>query len=184
MRLALAMGCALMLVAAAPATADAKLHSFEGTCAFEGTSEFSPPATNEQQALDVRYTGHGTCDGTLDGRSLTDEPVLTRTAYQDVDGSCRRADTTKPGDGLLIFPDGTTIGFASEFHFVGTEGEFALTGSRGGSAHGHGSFITDRTPPDLLLQCAGEGVSEAPLDITLTTDSPLVSKSPRGRARR
>jgi hypothetical protein len=143
---------------------------FDGSCSVQGTVTFSPPATNAQQSLDVVYEARGTCSGTLDGRQLSNAPVRMRNAARRVDGSCMHADTTHPGHAAIVFADGTTVRFGSEFHFVGTEGEFTLRSERWGSAHGHGSFLTTRTPPDIALQCAGEGAREAPLDVSLATD--------------
>jgi hypothetical protein len=174
------LAIALMGVVSAPAGAESKLNSFEGECSFQGTSYFSPPATNFQQSLDVTYAGPGTCSGTLNGRSLSDASVTAHNTVSDVDGSCLRADTTRLGRGSITFPGGVVLRFLFEFHFVGTEGEFVLYGRPSGQAHGQGSFMTERTPPDLALKCAGEGVSEAPLDISFETTTPLVSKR-RGR---
>jgi hypothetical protein len=113
---------------------------------------------------------------------VTSVPVEARAAVNEVDGSCLRADTTQPGRGAIEFPDGTSIRYAFEFHFVGTNGTLSFRGERSGSAHGVGSFVTPRTPPDLAQKCAGEGVSEAPLDISLVTESPLVSGRRGGSA--
>lgn len=57
-------------------------------------------------------------------------------------------------------------------------------GERSCFARGHATFLTDRTSPEVLLQCGSdEGVEETPLDVSLTTESPLVSEPPR-KARR
>ena len=183
MRATICVAAGVIAALTAPATAGAKVkvHSFEGSCAVQGTVHFSPPATNDQQSLSVRYAATGTCTGTLDGRALSDEPVRAYNAADRVDGSCMHADTTEPGRAAIVFPDGTTIVASSEFHFVATEGEFILHGERSGSARGHGTFLTQRTPPDIALQCAGDGASEAPLDISFATDSPLVSRHRGGK---
>lgn len=182
MRTTICTAAAIVVALAAPASAGAKkVHTFEGSCELRGTSFFSPPATNFQQPLDVRYGGPGTCSGSLDGRPLSDVPVTTASAFRRVDGSCLRADTTEPGRATLAFPDGTVIAMTVEFHFVGTEGELTYRGERAGTATGHGTFATDRTPPDVTLQCAGEGVREAPLDISLATESALVSSHAGGK---
>jgi hypothetical protein len=57
-----------------------------------------------------------------------------------------------------------------------TEVALTLTGERSGSARGRGTFLNDRTSPDINEQCAGEGVEEAALDLVFATDSPLVSR--------
>jgi hypothetical protein len=82
---------------------------------------------------------------------------------------------TKPGRATITFADGTTIDFTFEFHYVLTEGAWSIRGERSGSAVAHGSFLTDRTPPDVTEKCAGDGVREIPMDVQLATDSPLVS---------
>ena len=169
--LALAAAAAVL----APATAmGAKLDSFSGSCQFRGTNTFSPPATNERQILDVRYDGPGECTGALNGRAISGAPARLVDALR-ADGSCLRAKTVRPGGARIVFGDGTTIRTTEEFDFVGTEGEIAWKGRRSGSASGHGTFVTDRTPPDVAAKCATTGVKSAPLDVSLTTDSPLVS---------
>jgi hypothetical protein len=92
------------------------------------------------------------------------------------DGSCLRARTLAPAKGAITFRDGTTIRYTFDFTFVLSEGDITFYGQRSGTAHGHGSFVTQRTPPDVTLKCGGEGEKELPLDITLSTDSPLVSE--------
>ncbi|TMM04030.1 MAG: hypothetical protein E6G10_06180 [Actinobacteria bacterium] len=161
------------------ASAGAKntVNSFEGSCSLQGTVRFSPPATNAQQSLSVVYDATGACSGTLNGRTISNAPVTVHDSVRQVDGSCMRADTTKPGRGSITFADGTTIRFSFEFHFVAAAGTLSYNGQQSGTAHGTGSFATPRTPPDIAQQCAGAGVSETPLDISLVTDSPLVSKS-------
>jgi hypothetical protein len=176
--IAAAITAAALGVGHVPASAKDRVDSFEGSCSLQGTVKFSPPATNTQQRLSVSYDATGTCSGTLNGRTVSNAPVRARHVARDVDGSCVHADTTRPGRGAITFPDGTTIAFTFEFHFVATNGVFTFHGQRSGSARGTGSFLTQRTPPDLALKCGGEGVSEAPLDIELITDSPLVSGRP------
>jgi len=177
----LIVGMALASVAA-PASAAAKTHTFDGRCSFKGSVHFTPPATNTLQSLTTDYQATGTCTGKLDGRQITNARVRTWNIARKVNGSCPKADTTRRGHGTLAFPDGSTIPFSSEFHFVGTHGEFSIYGKRGGSARGLGSFVTDRTPPTLAAQCAGDGVSDAPLDLTLVTDSPMRGQADgRGR---
>ena len=178
MWLAAAVTAALVGSALVPgsgaARPDKKLHSFAGSCSLQGTSTQDPPLTNDQQLVSVTADFSGTCSGTLDGRNVSDAPVTSHNTAQ-ADASCLQARTIEPGDGTISFADGTTIRYTLEFAFVLTEGDVTLHGKRSGSAHGHASFLTDRTPPDTSSKCAGEGIAEAPLDATLTTDSPLVS---------
>lgn len=175
----LALGAAFC--AAPPAAAaSTRLDSFSGSCALRGTSHFDPPATNQQQRLDVRYTGPGTCSGTLDGRAVSDARVRV-SARAQADGSCQRAKTIAPGSFRLEFANGTTIRGSYEFDFLGTDGSVTVHGLHSGSASGRGTFANDRTPPDIALRCATDGARSAPLDIALNTDAPLVSERHAGR---
>ena len=49
--------------------------SFAGSCSFQGQVKFDPPATNTQQQLRSSYDATGTCDGKLDGRSVSKAPA-------------------------------------------------------------------------------------------------------------
>jgi hypothetical protein len=152
-----------------------KLDSFDGSCSVQGTSTFTPPATNTEQELKVGYEGRGTCTGTLDGRDLSNTPVEMQSSGRSL-GSCQRARTLAPAQGALTFGDGTTIRYTLDFTSLLTEVDLTYYGERSGTAPGHGTFLTQRTPPDVAAQCAGEGAKDVPLDISLTTDSPLVSE--------
>lgn len=160
----------------APATAAAHEHSFDGTCLVQGTVHFSPGATNTPQLLTFDYRADGSCSGTLDGRNVNDVPVTWHNAGQ-AEGSCMSAHTVAPGHGTIAFPDGSTIAFSFTFTAVATETDFSFTGQRAGTAHGHATFLTDRTPPDIAAQCAGAGASDVPMDLGLVTETPLVSGS-------
>jgi hypothetical protein len=179
--LAAVLAAAFATALAAPAGANEKLDSFAGSCSFQGTVEFTPPATNTQQPLYFTYAATGTCSGTVDGRSVSNAPVkLFHSGHSD--GSCLHANTTSPGEGAFTFADGTTIPYSFEFQFVGTEGMFNFQGQRSGSATGTGSFLTQRTSPTAALACGGAGIKTAPMDMTLVTQSPMVSnRSGHGR---
>jgi hypothetical protein len=150
--------------------------SFSGSCSVQGTVNFTPPATNTAMPLSYSYEdGRGTCTGNLGGRSLSNVPVTVRQSGPSY-GSCSQASTTAPGQGAITFADGTTIRYTLDFTSALTEVNFDFYGERSGFASGHGTFLTLRTPPDVALQCAGPGASQVPLDISLKTDTPLVSE--------
>jgi hypothetical protein len=167
----------------APADAERGLDSFAGSCSVEGTDTFTPPATNSPQHLTVRYDARGTCTGTLNGRKVSKAPVELHNVSHAY-GSCPNAHTTGPGPGAITFADGTTIRYTVEFTSVGTEVDLTFRGQRSGSARGHATFLTPRTPPDVTLKCAGEGAAKVPMDLSLTTDSPLVSGGRKAAAER
>lgn len=174
---AVGMAVALTGMTLAPAGAEEKLDSFAGSCVFEGTVRFWPPATNDQQRLYTTYDASGTCSGTLNGRQVAGMPADMNNAVRDVDGSCRYANTTTPGRGSLRFADGTRIAYTFGFNYVATEGITTFEGERSGSARSHASFLTQRTSPEVSSQCAGSGVREIPMDLQLVTESPLVGKA-------
>ena len=159
----------------ASAGASPKLNSFAGSCSVQGTVDFSPPVTNTTQALVVVYDATGSCSGTLNGSRVSNAPVTLHHSGNS-EGSCLSAQTTGPGQGAIEFADGTVVPYSFTFQALGTEVLFSLSGQRSGSAQGHGTFLTARTPPDAGLQCAGAGAAQLPMDMTIDTSSPLVSK--------
>jgi hypothetical protein len=171
------VGAALVAVGLAPGSAapseNERFHRFAGSCSLKGTSTFNPPLTNTQQRLSFNAILRGTCSGRLDGRRVSNARVRMHNTGR-ADASCLQSRTTRPGQGAMTFADGRTIRYTFGFTFVLTEGDLTVRGRRSGSARGHISFATDRTPPDAAAKCAGEGNAKLPLDVTLTTDSPLV----------
>jgi hypothetical protein len=170
------VAAALATLGLARAGATHRTNSFDGSCSLQGTVAFTPPATNEQQPLTADFKGPGTCSGTLNGREVSDVKVHATNLARNVDGSCMRAETTEPGTGTLTFPDGTTIYTTVEFEFHGTAGTLTFKGEISGEGSGIGNFANDRGSPEIILQCGGEGVKSAPLDIMLMGDTPLVSR--------
>jgi hypothetical protein len=171
-----ALAAALAVLGLAPAGATHRTNSFDGSCSLKGTVKFTPPATGEQQPLTADFKGPGTCSGTLNGREVSNVKVTATNLARNVDGSCNRAQTTEPGAGTITFPDGTTIYQAVEFSFVATDGTLTFKGEVSGEGSGIGNFLTDRSSPDTVQQCSGEGLKSAPLDIMLMSDSPFVSR--------
>jgi hypothetical protein len=178
----LAAGFAVFLVGAGlgPATASAKVDGFAGSCSVQGTDTFTPPATNALQPLAVDYSANGTCNGMIDGRNVSDAPVRLHQSAQRVNGSCPYAQTTEPGTGSITFKGGRTIAYAFEFTSLGTEVYVTMQGQRSGSATAHATFLTPRTTPDVVMECAGDGAAKVPMDMSLITNSALVSSHRRG----
>lgn len=154
--------------------------SFDGSCSIQGDVAFDPPATNTEQQLKYSYDARGTCTGVLNGREIADAPVSVHHAGEAF-ASCNGGHTTSPGAGRLTFEDGTSIAYTIDFSTKGTEVDGTLYGDRSGAAPLHASFLTQRTPPDIAAQCAGEGAKTAPLDASFKTQTPLVSDRPVGR---
>jgi len=157
----------------------ARSDSFAGSCALQGTDTFTPPATNTAQDLHVVYNATGTCSGTLDGRAVTNAPVRWQTIAHSY-GTCSQAQTVEPGAATLTFADGTAIHTTLDFTTDGTEVAMDVYGERSGFADGQGTFATQRTTPDVITGCAGAGDREVPMDLSIGTQSPLVSDRAAG----
>jgi hypothetical protein len=157
--------------------------SFDGSCEFQGDVTFDPPARNEARPGGSAYNARGTCTGKLNGREIADAPVeISQAGRANV--SCLRAHTTAPWEGTMRFSDGTVIRYTLDFTTAATEVDGTIYGERSGSAPGHATFLTERTPPDVTVKCGGEGVTSTPMDLAFATDSPLVNEPPSRGARR
>lgn len=152
-----------------------KTTTFEGSCALEGTVLFEPGVTLVSQPLRYEFSGDGVCTGKLNGIDVSDVSVIAH-QYGRSEGSCAQAHTTEPGIGRLTFADGEVLNYTLEFTYQLPETDLTWYGSRSGTARGTGTFRTDRTPPDTTSKCATPaGVTEIPMDISVTTETPLVS---------
>ncbi len=161
-----------------------KQTTFEGLCSLEGTVTFDPGATFvPQQILTVDSHLQGTCNGILDGESVSDAPVSMHNAVQS-SGSCLHAETLSPGPGTLTFADGRTIYYTFEFNWVGTDGVMRYYGQQSGLAVAHGTFRNPGVSGEGS-KCASTGVTETGIVVTLATESPLVSdcETRHGRTR-
>lgn len=155
------------------------LTTFEGTCTLEGTVIFEPGATIVPQPLGYDFTGDGKCSGKLNGKEITEAAVAVH-QYGEAEGSCAQAQTTRPGVGEMTFPGGELLSYSLEFAYVFPETDFIWRGSRSGRAGGTGTFRTDRTPPDTTARCATPtGASEVPMDVTMETETTMVSSTKR-----
>jgi hypothetical protein len=152
---------------------------FAGSCSTKGTVTFKPtPAKNDPQPLSSDYTATGTCTGKLDGRELKDAPVSVYQAGR-AEGGCRAAKTVAPWEGTMRFESGEVLRYTLDFTSQNTEINGTIYGERSGTAPSRGSFLNDRTSPDVTVRCAGEGVRETSLDLNFTTHSALVNEPPK-----
>ncbi len=168
-------GTSRVSAATNPPRTGAQLDTFAGSCSAQGTDTFTPPVTNTPQLLTVSYDATGTCTGALNGTNVSNAAVKVRMTVRSY-GSCSQAHTVEPGHSTITFADATTIRAAVEYTSMLTEINLAYQGQRSGSAHGHATSLTNRTPPDVALKCARQGDTQIPLDLSLSTDTPLVSQ--------
>jgi hypothetical protein len=167
---------AVLLGAPALAEQGNRRTSFKGSCSLEGTVTFRPGATFLSQKLRYGFVGEGNCTGRLNGNKVKNISVAAR-QYGRAEGSCAQAQTTRPGIGELTFANDKVLNYTLEFTYLVPETDFTWHGTRSGTARGTGTFRTDRTPPDTTAKCATpSGVTKIPMDITVKTETPLVSR--------
>jgi hypothetical protein len=157
-----------------PALPGEQLTSFAGSCSVSGDVTFTPRATNAQQPTVYSYDATGSCSGTLDGRSVSNAPIHLRQSGH-ADASCVQAMAFPPGIGVVEFGQGVRLPYTLDFTSKLTELDGSAYGTRSGQATGHGSFLTQRSSPTLVTDCGTTGARKAPMDMTFSTDSPIVS---------
>jgi hypothetical protein len=166
----------MALAATAPA-ASAETATFSGTCALTGTSTFDPPLTGTHQMIKYDFKSgapaegeaDGTkCSGTLNGKPVTDTPVKANVAGEG-DLSCSSGESTAPGQGAIVFPDGSTFDFGFTFTAVATEVDFEAVFAGGTSTTGHASFL-HYAPPTSGFDCSPAGGGIKALGFDATTD--------------
>jgi hypothetical protein len=168
---------ALFPDSSAGAERDGRATTFNGSCSLEGTVTFRPGARVLSQKLRYGFVGKGNCTGRLNGNKVKNIPVAAL-QHGRAEGSCAQARTTRPGLGELTFPRNKVLNYTLEFTYFFPETDFTWHGSKSGRARGTGTFRTNRTPPDTAAKCATPaGATKVPMDITLKTETPLVSRN-------
>jgi hypothetical protein len=153
--------------------------SFSGSCSFQGTDYFSPPASNTPQQLGLTYRAGGSCTGTLDGHVVANAPVGLVAVGRPY-GTCSQAGSLAPGSASITFAHGPTISLTFDFSAQGTEVYGIYYGQRWGYARAHATFATQRTGPGVVTACATGTASQVPMDLSLTTSTALVSAGTGG----
>jgi hypothetical protein len=163
-----------------PARPGEQVHSFDGSCSLQGQVAFSPPVTNTPGPLTYTYKSTGDCTGKLDGRQVSQAPVTLEQSGHSY-GTCPSAQTVEPGLGTIAFAGGEAIEYTLDFTDTGTSGDETLYGERSGTAGGQINFLTQRTGPDVVVKCSGSGLADTPMDMTVTTGTPLVSSQQQAK---
>jgi hypothetical protein len=147
------------------------LQSFSGSCDVQGDVTFNPPATNTQRPTTYTYDATGTCTGTVGKRAVSNAPVhLHQSGHADA--GCVQALAFPPGVGVFTFADGSHINYTLDFTSEATELDGTAYGDRSGVASGHGTFLTQRSSPTITLDCGGDGLKRAPMDMSFATQGP------------
>jgi hypothetical protein len=173
---AAALGVGIVLIVAGQASIDRAVASeraktFSGSCKFSGTAVFDPPLTNTVQAGSQRVQAKGTCSGTFTARNgqahqLNDAPVRWQTTEYTTGASCTAGSDS--GHGKISFRNGTIRFTISETSGPGVAA-FTLKGAKGGSAAGQANISPSADPVAITEACAGAGLTEAPVDIQVST---------------
>ena len=177
-RLTIAFAVYVFATAVAAPAASAEKATFSGTCAITGVSTFDPPLTGMNQTIKYDFKSgppadgveDGTvCSGTLNGKSVSDVPVKASVAGEG-DLSCASGESTTPGSGALVFPDGSKFPFAFTFTAILTEVDFTATFQNGVETAGHASFM-HYAPPTTVFDCSPAGSGIEALGFDATTDA-------------
>ena len=179
----LAAATAAFALTAAPATtaSDQSADSTTDSCEMRGTATFSGSGLgNEPQHLRYGFDAAGTCDGTLNGGPIEDEPVETSLSGEDT-LSCLVSAATNDAHGTMRFTRGTRrrsddvlIDFiVGPLVGGGTENTFRVRGRVAGEAVGHSSFL-NTAPPDASQRCADGTLKQIDFEVTVRTLTPIV----------
>lgn len=178
----IAIGAAVLL--ASPASASHRrrdgstgANTFSGGCSLTGTVRFQPPLTDTPQPVRDVASARGTCSGTLTdqlGRvqQLSRSPVSYSASDTASDVSCALG-AGAVGTGQLGFPS-AAVHFGLSETRVAAVAQLTLTGTRGGSAVGLANVSASAKPIQILDECAGSGLPEVPIDLTIET-TPAIS---------
>jgi hypothetical protein len=146
--------------------------AFSGSCALSGIVRFQPPLTTAFHPVRNAASGSGTCSGTLtdqagDAQQL-DGTQVSYTASDTASSASCALSTEATGTGELVFP-GTAVSFELSETRVGAIAQLTLTGSGGGSAVGVVNVSPSADPVQILQECAGTGLVQAPIDLHIDT---------------
>lgn len=178
----LPLGAGIVLVlAVAPGERDARAlaapaSTFSGSCQLTGSVSFQPALTNSPRSVRQYARASGACSGTFTDRSgrthqLSSAPATYQASEQASGATCGGG--TDSGTGVLGFPYGSVSFSISEVR-AGPAVTARAQGADGGSAAGQGNVSPSESPVTVLQACAGSGLSQAPIDIRLST-TPSIS---------
>jgi hypothetical protein len=163
---------AWFVLGADSAAAQARTHSFEGSCSIVGVAEVVRPVTVVPSANYVVFRGHGLCSGTLDGERLPGggAPVAL-TSYGDKLTGC----TTTVVPRLTVeiwFAHGKTIRGTAQVTFQGPSMSVVMRGDRSGVATATGTI---QGGSELLEDCVAGRLTRVGIAMDMVTISQLVS---------
>jgi len=145
--------------------------TFDGSCQFSGRVKFRPGLSNSPRTVYQSVSAPGTCDGTLrDRHGFTHKLNRVRVTFSEssVGRNASCAEGIATGGGNLRFHWGK-LRFAFTERRVGAFVTGTATGARGGSATGYGAPSSSENPVRLVQECGGGGISQARVDIHLST---------------
>jgi hypothetical protein len=154
--------------------------SFSGGCTGSGKATFAHPVTNTAADNSYDFFGSGTCSGTLNGQSISDDPFSARMVGA-FHGSCLQAQSTGPGWGVGMFGrEHVLLLFTQQFVSAGPMLQFSFAGQKSGGGIGFATYLTPSTPPTALTDCFGSGDPWLPFQAQTRTDETMVSDSSLG----
>src|SRR3954454_2686948 len=149
--------------------------SFDGSCQFSGTVDFSPGLTNTPQAVTDVAHATGTCSGTLDrgGRQVAVSNAPVQYVASDHGDNVTCGEEIAVGSGYLQFAPGNRINFKLYEKRAAAAATLIVKGTDAGQGAGEAHLSRDTDPVAALTACGANGLERAPVDIHLTTSSPI-----------
>ncbi len=145
--------------------------TFAGNCQLSGSVSFQPALTVSPQSVSQTAIASGTCSGTFTDRgghahAVSGTPATYRAVEHATSATCQAG--TDIGTGSLGFPWGD-VAFAISETRAGPLVSATANGAAGGSALGEGNISPSANPVTIAQACSGTGLSQAPIDIRLST---------------
>jgi|tagenome__1003787_1003787.scaffolds.fasta_scaffold20987629_4 hypothetical protein len=177
--LAAALAAAVTLLLAGGAGAQRAPSSFDGSCELDGVLRFGTAIGNSPTQSTWAVDAAGPCSGTLNGRSVADDPVTTHFVGTG-NLSCTASYAPPGGPGTITFSQGTrarsddvTIGFTfGTFLQAGIKSApWTESGNVSGQTVGQSSFPLSQ---DLLDSCNAGTLRSVPVHLSSRTLGPFV----------
>jgi hypothetical protein len=145
--------------------------SFAGSCQLSGTVRFDPGMTTTPQSGYVDATANGTCTGTLT-HAGSPPPRRVRAAPAELAAQSHGTEACELGRGTgngQVTIAGRKIDFTYSEVRAGPVLTLRADGASGGSAIAEGNVSPGASPVSVLQACGSTGLTQAPIDIRLTT---------------
>lgn len=142
--------------------------SFSGSCQIQGDILYpGAPLKTAPQRLAIIIRAQGSCTGSLNGKTLTNAPILLRTERRDVTFSCSPGGMLANIPGRIVFREGgQKIAFRLSLVSAALASSLRLDGARSGGASG---TVEAMPPPDAAVRCMNQGLRDVQFSAQFST---------------